>query len=94
MTDANEMSNSIPPLDWRLIETLPDGECVFLFYESGEKGNGEIEIAMVFTDGNRDHRNWSWWTWGGPNSGSDYERKEKPLMWAPIEAWHFPQDRC
>ena len=53
---------------------------------------GEIEVAMIFTDSSDDVAQWSFWSWGGPNSGSDYCRDEKPAMWAPIESRHWPEN--
>ena len=69
-----------PILNWRDIKTVPDGRRVFLWLEKGEKGNGELAVGMCFRkpDGSVD----GWWTWGGPNSGSD--DNECPTHWAPL----------
>lgn len=70
-------------IDWQPMDTVPEGERVFLFLPEGEKGNGELAIGMVF-------RNYSglidcYWTWGGPNSGSDID--EAPVFWAELPDW-------
>lgn len=70
-----------PSYNWRPIEDVPDGERVELFLEKGEKGNGEIAVGMVIRE------DWhqgppqinGYWTWGGPNSGSDIN--ERPTHW-------------
>jgi hypothetical protein len=73
-------------IDWRPIETLPFGERVMLFFEHGEKGNGEIDFSWVYpTDESNPAGPWHYWSWGGPNSGSDFERAEKPVLWADPE---------
>lgn len=65
-------------VDWQDIETVPDGQRVLLWLEHGEKGNGEIAVGMVVRLG-PDVVD-SYWTWGGPNSGSDID--ERPTKWA------------
>lgn len=77
-------------IDWQPIATMPFGERVMLFFAGGEKGNGEIDTNWVYPEDDTDEdarRNgpWSYWTWGGPNSGSDFERDEKPALWADPE---------
>lgn len=72
-------------MSWKPISTLPDGERAILFLPHGEKGNGEITTGMIFRDddGTVTH----FWTWGGPNSGSDID--EAPTHWMPLP--DFPQ---
>jgi hypothetical protein len=72
-------------IDWQPISTMPFGERVMLFFADGEKGNGEIDTNWVFRDERNPDGPWSYWTWGGPNSGSDFERDEKPILWADPE---------
>jgi hypothetical protein len=73
-------------IDWRPIETMPFGERVMLYFEEGEKGNGEIDVNWVYPDDDAGpDGSWHYWTWGGPNSGSDFERDEKPVLWADPE---------
>jgi hypothetical protein len=62
------------------MKTVPPGERVFLLLARGEKGNGELAVGMVFPDqyGAID----CYWTWGGPNSGSDID--EAPIGWAAL----------
>jgi len=84
-------------IDWRPISTLPFGTRVILFFRRGEKGNGEIDTNWVYPEhgewdldgaADDDARNgpWHYWTWGGPNAGSDFERDEKPALWADPES--------
>jgi hypothetical protein len=63
--------------DWHPIETVPRGTRVELFLEKGEKGNGEIAVGMIC--GNEGEPIDCYWTWGGPNSGSDID--ERPTHW-------------
>lgn len=84
-------TQTTPSFDWQPIETVPDGERVFLFFAKGEKGNGEIHITWLYTNDSDDVKDWAFWTWGGPNAGIDYEIDEKPTLWAPIEARHWPE---
>lgn len=67
--------------DWHPIDTVPDGERVELFLERGEKGNGEVAIGMMLREPNGGIPS-HYWTWGGPNSGSDID--EKPTHWRRI----------
>lgn len=69
---------------WFPISSLPEGRRVLLFFREGEKGNGEVSSAMVFFNGSDNVRKWTFWTWGGPNSGSDWRRCEKPTHWMPV----------
>lgn len=84
-------------IDWQPIETLPFGRRVMLFFAEGEKGNGEIDTNWVYLAAEQDPRGrWVYWTWGGPNSGSDFTRDEKPVLWAdpdPVVAAAFEQWR-
>lgn len=72
-------------MEWNFdMESVPRGDRVFLLLLDGEKGNGELAVGMILCDkGQRiDH----YWTWGGPNSGSDV--CEAPIAWAPLpEGW-------
>jgi hypothetical protein len=79
-----------PPIDWKPIDTMPFGHRVMLFFEHGEKGNGEIDTNWVYpedesSDAAARAGRWGYWTWGGANSGSDFERDEKPVLWADPE---------
>lgn len=74
----------VPSGPWFPIESLPEGRNVLLYFPYGEKGVGGMECAMVFRselDGS-----WSYWTHGGPNSGSDWEPRddERPTHWMPL----------
>ena len=73
-------------LDWQPIGTLPVGEHVALYFPKGERGVGGIECATVFVD-DISPTGMSFWTHGGPNSGSDWEPAdgERPTHWARIE---------
>ena len=67
------------------LAVCPRGDRVFLLLRKGEKGNGELAVGMIVTDEAPDH----YWTWGGPNSGSDID--EPPVAWAPLpENWFAP----
>ena len=69
--------------EWQPIETLRDGEHVLLYFPIGERGVGGRETAMVF----RHDDEWSYWSHGGPNSGSDFEPSrdgERPTHWMPL----------
>lgn len=70
-------------MDWNFdMRSAPSGERLFLLLEHGEKGNGELAVGMVM-EGYTDH----YWTWGGPNSGSDIN--EYPIAWALLPSnWH------
>lgn len=72
--------------DWRPIDTLPEGESVLLWFPHGEKGIGGMECAMVFFGDTQSPTGMSFWTHGGPNSGSDWEPRdgEKPTHWMPL----------
>ncbi len=73
--------------NWQPIDTLPFGERVAIFYEHGEKGNGQLDYAWIYPrDENNPDGPWYAWTWGGANSGDDYELDEKPVMWAEVES--------
>lgn len=73
-------------LDWKSIETLPEGEHVALYWPEGEKGVGGIECATVFFGDPHSRSGMSFWTHGGPNSGSDWDPRdgEKPIFWARL----------
>ena len=53
---------------WYPMESYHEGSRVLFFLEEGEKGNGEIASGMAFKDDGGSYS--SFWTWGGPNSGS------------------------
>jgi hypothetical protein len=77
-------------IDWNPISTMPFGQRVTLYFEHGEKGNGEIDTNWVYPEDESSDQaaragRWSYWTWGGPNAGSDFERDEKPVLWADPE---------
>lgn len=77
-------------IDWNFdIDAVPRGDRVFLLLREGEKGNGELAVGMICTVPGEpvDH----YWTWGGPNSGSDIG--ETPVAWAPLpDGWSRPLD--
>lgn len=76
-------------IEWNMdIYTAPEGDRIFLLLAKGEKGNGELAVGMVFN--NPGHGGIDcWWTWGGPNSGSDI--CEVPIAWAPLpDNWTYP----
>jgi hypothetical protein len=75
---------ALVPIDWQPIATMPFGKRVLLFFERGEKGNGEIDTNWVY-NGDSPEEPWIYWTWGGPNSGSDFTRDERPVLWAPVD---------
>lgn len=68
--------------EWQPIDTVTEGDRVELFLPNGEKGNGEIAVGMVFrnSDGVFD----CYWTWGGPNSGTDIN--EVPTHWRALRS--------
>lgn len=70
---------------WFPIESLPEGQHVELYWPDGERGVGGIECATVFRNG-LPFGGYSYWTHGGPNSGSDWEpaNGEFPTHWRPI----------
>lgn len=67
---------------WFDIASVPEGVPVQLFWEYGERGVGGQESAMVFRN---PEGGFSFWTHGGPNSGSDWEpaNREMPTHWRP-----------
>jgi hypothetical protein len=67
----------------------PSGDRVFLLLADGEKGNGELAVGMLcYTEPENID---CYWTWGGPNSGTDIN--EVPIAWAPLpEDWHKALD--
>lgn len=68
---------------WQPIDTYRDGDFVLFWFPRGQRGNGAKETAMAF----RDSSGWSFWTHGGPNSGSDFEPGgpgEVPTMWCRL----------
>lgn len=70
------------------IKTVPRGDRVFLLLEEGEKGNGELAVGMICGDIGEDIK--GFWSWGGPNSGSDSD--EIPIAWAPLpDDWWTPK---
>jgi hypothetical protein len=70
------------------ITSCPFGEQVFLLLAKGEKSNGELAVGMLCPINSVIDR---YWTWGGPNSGSDIS--EIPVAWAPLpEDWHEALD--
>lgn len=77
-------------IEWNFdMQSVPRGERVFLFLERGEKGNGELAVGMVCSDQGEPID--CYWTWGGPNSGSDID--EVPKAWAPLpDNWWVKTD--
>lgn len=79
-------------IDWNFdMDAVPRGDRVFLLLEKGERGNGELAVGMICTDLGQpiDH----FWTWGGPNSGSDID--ETPIAWAPLpKDWFKALPHC
>lgn len=72
---------SEPWIRWNMdINTVPRGDRVFLLLEKGEKGNGELAVGMIASEVGEPID--CYWTWGGPNSGSDIN--EIPVAWAPL----------
>lgn len=73
-------------IDWnRDVNAVPRGERVFLLLAEGEKGNGELAVGMICGEAGEPID--CYWTWGGPNSGSDID--EVPVAWAPLpEDWY------
>lgn len=87
MYERSEATKRVPAgvdEDWHSIDTIPEGEHVALYFEQGEKGNGGIEMARVFKDDVTGE--WSYWTHGGPNAGSDWQpvRGERPVAWRRV----------
>lgn len=70
---------------WYPMESYHEGSRVLFFLEEGEKGNGEIASGMAFKDDGGSYS--SFWTWGGPNSGSVVD--EAPAKWRPLP--NFPE---
>lgn len=72
--------------EWRPIETAPEGEHVMLWWPEGERGIGGIECATIFRGDPHSSTGMSFWTHGGPNSGTDWEPRnsEKPTHWQPL----------
>jgi hypothetical protein len=73
--------------DWRPFSTYTQGEYVEFYFERGERGNGMSEMARAYLDGESppdDPGSWSYWTYGGPNSGSDFSSDELPTHWRPV----------
>ncbi len=73
----------VPHGRWFPISSLPEGRHVLLYWQDGERGAGGTECATVFRGPGGE---WSYWTHGGPNSGSDWEpyNREKPTHWMPL----------
>ena len=59
-------------MKWKPIEDAPEGEHILVYMPHGERGNGGIEAVTLFK-GFYDGDEWSYWTHGGPNAGSDFE---------------------
>lgn len=70
--------------EWQPIETVPEGEHVLLWFPKGERGNGGIECATIFKGDTIHPSGMSFWTHGGPNSGSDWDPEEAPTHWQPL----------
>ncbi len=66
---------------WEPIATVPEGTHVLLWFPLGERGVGGMETAMVFRGYPDNPGGLSYWTHGGPNSGSDWEPREPPTHW-------------
>lgn len=69
-------------MEWKKIETAPEGEHILLYWPHGERGVGGMECATFY----RYEDSWSYWTHGGPNSGLDWDPRdnEKPTHWMPL----------
>ncbi|WP_283393178.1 hypothetical protein [Photobacterium phosphoreum] len=61
-------------------ETCPEGFNVLFWFEQGERGGGGMEYLQMLLTGDQ-HDPVSFWTHGGPNSGSDYYSEELPSHW-------------
>jgi hypothetical protein len=72
--------------EWQPIETAPEGEHILLYWQSGERGNGGMECAMIFREDPISPTGMSFWTHGGPNAGIDWEPRdgEQPTHWMPL----------
>jgi hypothetical protein len=72
--------------DWQPIETAPEGEHVLFYWPHGEKGVGGMECATMFRGDVWSSTGMSFWTHGGPNSGTDWEPRdgENPTHWQPL----------
>lgn len=81
---------SEPWIHWNMdIDCVPRGDRVFLLLRDGEKGNGELAVGMICSPVGEPID--CYWTWGGPNSGSDID--EIPVAWAPLPSdWSRPLD--
>lgn len=79
-------------IEWNFdFKTCPRGDRVFLLLDRGEKGNGELAVGMIASE--PDQPIDCYWTWGGPNSGSDID--EVPVAWAPLPLnWFAPLDKA
>ena len=86
----DKVEERIVKIDWQPMETAPEADQVFLLLAKGERGNGELAIGMVIRDGDGGFYD-CYWTWGGPNSGSDIY--ETPVRWAPLPEWYIPEIR-
>lgn len=77
-------------IEWNLdINIVPRGDRVFLLLEKGEKGNGELAVGMICGPAGSPID--CYWTWGGPNAGSDIN--EVPVAWAPLPIdWYLVLD--
>ena len=73
---------AFPPGVWQPIESYIDGFHALFYWPRGERGNGGVETAMLFRQGD----DWNYWTHGGPNSGMDWEPRydERPSHWMPL----------
>lgn len=73
-------------INWNFnLKEAGPGERVFLLLRKGEKGNGELAVGMLCPLDKGEIN--CYWTWGGPNSGSDID--EVPVAWAPLpENWY------
>ena len=70
-------------MDWQPIETAPGGRHILIWFPKGETGNGNMETATICRDENEPF-GMSFWTHGGPNSGSDWEAFEAPTKWRDL----------
>lgn len=80
-------------MQWQPIATYQQGEYVEFWFERGERGNGMSEMARAFKAEHwpaTDPAAWSFWTYGGPNSGYDFERDEVPTHWRPVRPGPLP----
>lgn len=72
------------PHGWEPFSTVPQGEYVEVWLAHGERGNGQIDMARVhFEEINGVRLDYNFWSYGGGNSGTDFEFNgcEIPTHW-------------